>query len=345
MELSLEEVTKLTGGRVVAGESKNGYRGLAALNEATANDVSFLGNEKYYDDYLRTNAGLVLVPSKVKEFPEGPVYVEVENPSYAFGLVVKKLSAKMRSFKPGVHPTAYVAEDVRYNPEKVSIKANVVVESGAVIGDGTEIQAGAVIGEYAKIGKDCLIYSNATIREYCELGDRVIMQPGSVIGSDGYGYEFVDGAHQKVDQVGIVVLENDVEVGANTTIDRARFGKTVIGEGTKIDNLVQIGHNVVIGKHCLVIALTGVAGSSSLGNYVTVAAQVGIAGHLHIADKATLMARTGVMKDLEGDQIYWGNPARPAKDQLRSIAALARLPKLMSDFRSLKKKVEETESE
>ncbi|MGJ8673653.1 UDP-3-O-(3-hydroxymyristoyl)glucosamine N-acyltransferase [Rubritalea sp.] len=345
MELSLEEITKLTGGRVVAGESKNGYRGLAALNDASASDVSFLGNEKYYNDYLSTKAGLVLVPSVVTEFPDGPVYVEVENPSYAFGLVVKKLSSKMRSFKPGVHPSAYVAEDVKFDSAKVSIKANAVVESGSVIGDGTEIQAGAVIGENVTVGRDCLIYPNVTVREFCELGDRVIIQPGAVIGSDGYGYEFVDGAHQKVDQVGIVVLEDDVEIGANTTIDRARFGKTVIGEGTKIDNLVQIAHNVVTGKHCLVVALTGIAGSSSLGNNVTVAAQVGMAGHIHVGDKAILMSRTGVMKNLEGGQVYWGNPARPVKDQQRSVAAVARLPKLMTDFRELKKKVEQLGSE
>jgi UDP-3-O-[3-hydroxymyristoyl] glucosamine N-acyltransferase len=345
VELSLEEIIELTGGRIVAGESNNSYKGLAALNEATATDVSFLGNEKYYADYLKTEAGLVLVPSVVEEFPAGPVYVEVENPSFAFGLVVKKLSAKQRVFKAGVHPSAYVADDVQYDPSKVSIKANTVVESGCVIGDGTEIQAGAVIGENVQIGADCLIYGNVTVREFCEIGDRVIIQPGAVIGSDGYGYEFVDGAHQKVDQVGIVVLENDVEIGANTTIDRARFGKTVIGEGSKIDNLVQIAHNVVIGKHCLVVALSGLAGSSSLGDYVTVAAQVGIAGHLHVGNEATLMGRTGVMKNLEGKQIYMGTPARPVKEHQRKIAALAKLPSMMSEFRQLKKKVEQLDSE
>lgn len=340
MELSLNDIIELTGGRVVSGESFSSYTGLASLGEASSNDVSFLGNEKYYQDYLTTSAGVVLAPPIVEQYPEGVVIVEVENPSFAFGLVVKKLASGQRVFKAGVHPTAWVAEGVVFNPEKVSIKAGAVIESGCEIGDGSEINAGVSLDEGVKIGENCVIHANVCVREFCEIGDRVILQPGCVIGSDGYGYELVDGKHTKVDQVGIVVVEDDVEIGANAAIDRARFGKTVIGEGSKIDNLVQIAHNVVIGKHCLVVAQSGLAGSSELGNYVTVAAQAGVAGHIKIGDKALLLSRTGAAKTLAGGQVYMGMPARPVKEEQKKLAALARLPKLLNDFKAFKKSIE-----
>jgi UDP-3-O-[3-hydroxymyristoyl] glucosamine N-acyltransferase len=158
--------------------------------------------------------------------------------------------------------------------------------AGAIIGDGTEVGPNAVIQEKVQIGKNCHVGANVSIRERCTLGDRVAIQPGVVIGSDGYGYEFSDGCHVKIEQVGIVEIHNDVEIGANTTIDRARFGKTVIGEGTKIDNLCQIAHNVIIGKHCLIVSQSGLAGSCRIGDYVTIAAQSGVAGHVVIGDKA-----------------------------------------------------------
>lgn len=343
MELTLNEIIELTGGRVVSGESSSNYAGLASLSEASATDVSFLGNEKYYQDYLTTKAGLVLAPSIVEQYPEGAVVLEVENPSFAFGLVVKKLASGQRVFRAGVHPAAWVADDVVYNPEKVSIKAGAVIESGCVIGDGTEINAGVSLGEGVKVGADCVVHANATVREHCVLGDRVILQPGCVIGSDGYGYELVDGRHTKVDQVGIVVLEDDVEIGANAAIDRARFGKTVIGEGSKVDNLVQVAHNVVTGKHCLVVAQSGLAGSSELGDYVTVAAQSGVAGHIKIGDQAVLLGRTGAAKSLEGGQMYMGFPARPVKEEQKKVASLARLPKLLSEFKELKKSLNSAE--
>lgn len=343
MELTLEEIIELTGAKLIQGNEDCSFKGLASLKEAQSTDVSFWGNEKYYSDYLATSAGVVLVPSIAKEYPAGSVILEVDNPSSAFGLVVKKLAAKQRVFKVGVHPTAWVAEGVKYDPEKVSIKAGVAIEEGVVIGDGTEINSGVVIGEGAIIGADCVLHANATVREFCELGDRVILQPNCVIGSDGYGYELVDGKHVKVDQIGIVVLEDDVEVGASTTIDRARFGKTVIGEGTKIDNLVQIAHNVVIGKHCLVVSQSGIAGSSELGNYVTVAAQVGIVGHIKVGDQAVLLARTGVTKSVKGGQMYMGMPARPARDERKILVAIARLPQLLSEIKQLKNQISQGE--
>ena len=341
MKLTLAELTDLTQGTLIQEGLRSEFSGIAALDDASESDISFLGNEKYREEFLETKAGVVIVPLQLKERPSGVALIEVENPSFSFGEIIKQFSKRSRGEAIGVHPSACVAEDVVFDPTKVSVRAGAIVESGCVIGDGSVIGAGAVLTEHVKVGEDCYIQANATIREYCELGDRVILQPGCVIGSDGYGYEFVDGEHKKVDQVGIVVLEDDVEIGANTTIDRARFGKTLIGKGTKIDNLVQIAHNVTTGEHCLVVSQTGIAGSTHLGNHVTVAAQVGMTGHLKIGDKATLLARTGVTKNLNGDQVYMGNPARPAQEEQKKRASIARLPKMMKEFRSLKKVIEE----
>jgi UDP-3-O-[3-hydroxymyristoyl] glucosamine N-acyltransferase len=206
---------------------------------------------------------------------------------------------------------------------------------GAIIGEGSEIGPNSVIGAGVVIGRDCHIMANVSIRERCVLGDRVILQPGAVIGSDGYGYELSGGRHVKIDQVGIVEIGNDVEIGSNTTVDRARFGKTIIGEGTKIDNLVQIGHNCVIGKHCLIVALCGVSGSTRLGDYVTMAGQAATAGHVTVGDKATIAGRTGVTTNLPGGETYAGFPAVPFKEEMKIRATVRRLPKLIERVKAL----------
>lgn len=338
--LTLSELARLADGDIVRGGLDSSYTGMAALDAATSGDISFLGNEKYKAQFLATSAGAVLVPRGVTQGPETTALVAVDNPSLAFASVVRHFATAARPFVPGIHPSATVDPSAKLDPERVSVRPGAVVMAGAVIGDGTDIGPNSVIGEDVVVGRDCVIYANVSIRERCVIGDRVILQPGAVIGSDGYGYEFVNGRHLKIDQVGIVELGDDVEVGANSTIDRARFGKTVIGEGTKIDNLVQIGHNVVIGRHCLVIAQTGMAGSSRLGNYVTVAAQSGIAGHVMVEDKAILGARTGVTTNLKGGTTYLGNPAQPFLDEQKQKALVRRLPKMLEDLRALKKSLD-----
>jgi len=340
VQLTIQEIIELTGAKLVQGEMDQTISSVASLDEASLEEISFLGNEKYYQDFLATKAGAVFVPVGLPDQPREPVLLEIENPSLAFGEVVKILATKQRTVSSGVHPTAYIADDVVINKDKVCIKANVVIESGCEIGDGSEIGAGTVICEGSKLGENCLLHSNVNVREHTQIGDRVTLQPGCVIGSCGYGYELVDGKHEKVDQVGIVVLGNDVEIGANTTIDRARFGKTVIGKGTKVDNLVQIGHNVQIGKHCLVISQTGLAGSCKLGNYVTVAAQSGVAGHLKVGDRAILAGRSGVTKSLKGGAVYAGFPARPMREDTKKQAYTAKIPQLIKDVKLIKKKLE-----
>ncbi|MFD0892384.1 UDP-3-O-(3-hydroxymyristoyl)glucosamine N-acyltransferase [Luteolibacter ambystomatis] len=338
--LSLSELAQLTGGNIVRGGLASSYSGMAALDVAGAGDISFLGNEKYRGQFLTTAAGAVIVPLGETEGPEGTALIAVENPSLAFGAVVKHFAVSGRPFQPGIHPRAFVDPTAVLDAGKVRVHAGAVVMAGASIGDGSDIGPNVVVGEDVVIGRDCKLHANSTVRERCVLGDRVILQPGAVIGSDGYGYEFVDGRHMKIDQVGIVELGDDVEIGSNTTIDRARFGKTLVGEGSKIDNLVQLAHNVVIGKHCLVIAQTGIAGSSRLGNYVTVAAQVGMVGHVTVGDKAVLAARTGVTRSLEGGITYYGDPALPFAEGQKLRAYARRLPKLVEDVKALKKSIE-----
>lgn len=310
---------------------------MASLDLAESADISFLGNEKYFQQFLYTKAGAVIVPEGHDFQNSGPALIAVKNPSLAFSAVISHFSEKLATFSPGIHSTASVSPTAKLNPDKVCIHAGAVVMDGASIGDGTEIAPNATIYPNVSVGKDCKIASNVSIRENCVIGDRVQLQPGCVIGADGYGYEFANGRHEKIPQVGNVVVGDDVEIGANTTIDRARFGKTVIGEGTKIDNLVQIAHNCIIGKHCLIVSQTGIAGSTKIGDYVTLAAQVGVVGHIEIGEKVTVTARGGVTQSLEGGIIYGGKPATPLRHSMKLEALVRRLPKLADRIKALEK--------
>lgn len=333
--LSLEDVARLAGGELIRGNPDLILHGVAALDAATPGEVSFLGNEKYHAAFLSTAAGVVIVPPGIGHGPEATALVAAANPSLAFAAIVRHFSVTSRGFTPGVHPRAVVEDGVVFNPEAVRICAGAVVMAGAVIGEGTEIGPNAVIGEETVIGRDCRIMANVSIRERCRVGDRVVLQPGCVIGSDGYGYEFHEGRHVKIDQVGIVEIGDDVEIGANTTIDRARFGKTVIGEGSKIDNLVQIAHNVVIGRHCLVVSQSGIAGSARLGDGVTVAAQAGVGGHVTVGDRAILIGRAGVTASVPGGETYAGKPALPMREEMKLQAHVRRLPKLVERVKAI----------
>ncbi len=333
--LTLSELARWVDGDIVRGGLDVPFTGMAALDAAGPRDVSFLGNEKYHGQFEHTAAGAVIVPRGETGGPENTALIAVDNPTLSFSVVVRHFAAASRLFTPGISPLAFVDPSAVLDPQKIRVHPGAVVMAGARLGDGTEVGPNCVIGENAVVGCDCQIMANATVRERCVLGNRVILQPGAVIGSDGYGYEFSGGRHVKIDQVGIVEIHDDVEIGANSTIDRARFGKTVIGEGTKIDNLVQIGHNCVIGKHCLIVALCGISGSTRLGDYVTLAGQTATAGHITIGDKATLTGRSGVTTDLPGGEIYGGYPARVFREEMKSQASVRRLPKLVARVKAL----------
>lgn len=339
--ITLQKLTELVGGALSAGSPDSVISGLNSIQEASQGEVTFLGNARYLPALKTTRASAALVPEELdaEDAREGLALIRLKNPTLAFSHVIRFFGPPAIEFTPGVHPTATVASDVIYDPQKVSIGPNAVIETGVHLGDGCTIHAGVYLGRGVKLGAGCVIHANAVIKEFCVLGQRVILHSGSVIGSDGFGYELVQGRHQKIDQVGIVQIDDDVEIGSCTTIDRARFGRTWIGEGSKIDNLVQIGHNCTLGKHCIIVSQTGISGSTRLGNYVTMGGQVGVAGHLEIGDRVMFLAKSGVTKSIPDAGAYTGYPARPLMEGRKMLSLPAKIPDLLERVRVLEKKL------
>ncbi len=339
--ISLQRLSELVGGVLTTGDAEQQITGLNSIADAGSGEVTFLGNVRYLPALKTTRASAALVPEdlEVPDTPAGLALIRVKNPTLAFSSVIRFFGPPSAEFVPGVHESAVVAGDTTFDPQKVSIGPNAVIESGVAIGDGSIIHAGAYIGRGVKLGADCVIHANAIIKDRCVLGNRVILHSGSVIGTDGFGYELVKGRHQKIDQVGIVQIDDDVEIGSCTTIDRARFGRTWIGEGSKIDNLVQIGHNCVLGKHCIIVSQTGISGSTRLGNYVTMGGQVGVAGHLEIGDQTMFLAKSGITKNIQQPGAYTGYPARPLMEGRKMLSLPARIPELIERVRELEKKL------
>src|SRR6266568_891631 len=335
MTFTLQELAAMSGGELV-GDPALKITSAASLVEATTGEISFFANRKYVGLLRKTRASAVFVPPDFAE-PISAAQIRVANPAKAFEQVVLKLAPKPITFPPGVHPTAIVDPSAQLG-ERVSIQPHAVIEAGAKIGDDTIIGAGSYIGHEAVIGSACLIYPLVTIRERSRIGSRVIVHSGAVIGADGFGFEMVDGRQEKIQQLGIVQIDDDVEIGANTTVDRARFGRTWIQEGVKIDNLVQIAHNVVIGKNSVIVAQTGISGSTRVGERVTMAGQVGIVGHVEIADGTAIGAQSGVSKSLPGG-VWFGYPAVPLAEAKRQIAWIHRLGKLFARVKEIEKKL------
>ncbi|NQT85930.1 UDP-3-O-(3-hydroxymyristoyl)glucosamine N-acyltransferase, partial [bacterium] len=240
----------------------------------------------------------------------------------------------------GIHPAAVVADDAEVDPA-ASVGPLAVVESGAIVGAGTVLRAMTYVGRNARVGADCLLYPGAGVLDRCVLGDRVILHSGVVIGADGYGFDTRDGVHHKIPQRGIVTVGDDVEAGANTTIDRARFGRTVIGAGTKLDNLIQVAHNVVTGEHCLIVAQAGIAGSVTLGHHVVVAAQAALVGHIQVGDGAIIGGKAGVTGDLDPGAVVLGAPHQDVRQERRSMIAYKRLPETDKLVRQLERTVQQ----
>ncbi len=342
MKTTIGDIVSLVEGVLLRGDAEKAIRGFGSLDQAGDDCVSFFGNAKYREQLETTAAGVVLVPSADGKVPEGVALIQVENPIMAFDRIIREHGVRPPAFVAGIAEAAFVHPEASVDASEVSIQPNATVAAKARVGKGSRIGSGTVIAEGAVIGEDCEIGPNVTVREGCVIGDRVIVHPGVVIGGDGFGFEFIDGRHQKIEQLGIVRVESDVEIGASTTIDRARFGETVIGEGTKIDNQVQIGHNCIIGKHCIIVAQTGISGSTRIGNYVTLAAQCGIAGHLEIADQTTCGGRTGVIQSItEPGGTYFGYPAKPLKENRRESMRIKQLGALLKRVKALEKKVGE----
>ena len=325
----------MSGGELV-GDPKLKITGAASLAEATSGEISFFANRKYIGLLRKTRASAVFVPPDFAE-SLASAQVRVSNPTKAFEQVVLKFAPKPITYVPGIHPSAVVGSGVRLG-ERVSIQPHVVIEDGSQIGDDTIIGAGSYVGHETTIGSACLIYPLVTIRERSRIGSRVILHSGAVIGADGFGFEMIDGRQQKIQQLGIVQIDDDVEIGANTTVDRARFGRTWIQQRVKIDNLVQIAHNVVIGKNSVIVAQTGISGSTRVGERVTIAGQVGIAGHIEIGDGSIIAGQSGISKSIPGG-VWFGYPAVPFAEAKQQIAWIHRLGKLFARVKEIEKKL------
>jgi len=333
---TVSELAALVGGEVFSGSGDAVIEGPAALESAGPGEISFFAHPRYATDLRTTRAAAVLVP---RDFAgETPAAcIRVDDPSAAFTRITREFLREPAPPPAGVHPSAVVHSGAQIAPD-ASIGEQAVVMPGAVIGPRSVVMAGGYIGTGARIGAACLLHPHAVVGHGCLLGDRVILHSGAVVGSDGFGYDTQDGRHTKIAQSGIVVVEDDVEIGANTTIDRARFGRTVIGEGTKIDNLVMIAHNVVIGKHCIVCAQVGIAGSVRIGNHVILAGQAGLVGHIRIGDGAIVGAQTGVSNDIEPGARVVGSPPRPIGDWKRSIIRVDKLAELYDRVKKLEQR-------
>lgn len=332
---TLEELAAELGG-VVVGDGSVVIRGVAGIREALPGDITFIANARY-DAYLTETRASAVICSRAPR-PASVPLLQVDNPYLAFQQAVRIFRPDRDRPVPGVHPSAVVATDVGMGRD-VSIGPQCVVGSGAQLGDRVIVMAGSYVGPRARIGDDSVLHPRVTVREDCELGARCLIHPGVVIGSDGFGFAFDEGRYHKVPQVGNVVIGDDVEIGANTTIDRATTHSTQIGDGTKIDNLVQIGHNVVIGRHCIVVAQTGISGSTELEDYVTLGGQVGLVGHIRIGRGATVGARSGVTKSVPPATIVTGYPAVTHGLWKRITALVQRLPDLVVRTKSLEERV------
>ncbi len=333
---TVNEIAKIVSGDVV-GDGKTLITGICGIKEAKPGDITFIANSKY-QHLLETTRASAVITSKDVCAASKPI-VRTENPSLAFSRLVSRFLPSMEKHPVGISPKALVGKKAKLG-KGVSVQAFAVIEDGAEIGDRTVIYAGSYIGRGTRVGNDCLFYPNVSIRERVAIGHRVVIHSGTVIGSDGFGFATVQGIHHKIPQTGTVAIEDDVEIGANVTIDRARFGRTVVGKGTKIDNLVQIAHNVEIGSNGIIVSQAGISGSTILGDNVVLAGQAGIVGHITIGDNVIVGAQSGVTKSIPPDTSVWGCPARPLAKVKRTNAGIQRLPELYKTIDLLKKRVE-----
>ena len=326
-----------------SGATTEEIRGIASLAAARPGDLTFLGNLRYKAEVASTRASIVLLPLDFKGEP-GPnqVHMRVDNPSVALARLCSRLEQALWP-RPaaGIHPSAVVSPAASVS-SSATVGPLCVIEAGARVGDRAHLESHVFVGRGSAVGHDCWLMPGVVIAPECTLGERVRLHPGVVVGSDGFGYEQVAGRHEKVPQVGTVAVGDDVEVGSNSTIDRSRFETTSVGEGTKIDNLVQIGHNVTIGRHCLVCAQVGIAGSVTLEDYVVVGGQAGIAGHITIGTGAMLAAKTGVKEDIPAKTSVWGSPSLPLLLEQKIVILRSRLPELFKRVDALEKKAART---
>ncbi|MDR3306397.1 MAG: UDP-3-O-(3-hydroxymyristoyl)glucosamine N-acyltransferase [Endomicrobium sp.] len=341
MRFTAFELAAVVSGELI-GDKDVVLTGVNGLLEAKNNEVSFLENLKYLHDALNTQAGVILVGlnTDVVQFKNKNI-IKVKNPKYAYSMVLSIIEkGRLSLINKKIHRSAAISDKVKIGKDPY-IGQNVVIECGAEIGDNAKIFPNVYIGRDVKIGKDCLIYPNVVIRENSLIGDRVVLQPGVVIGGDGFGFVSVDGKTQKIPQIGRVEIGNDVEIGSNTTIDRATVDATRIGNGAKIDNLVMIAHNVQVGENCIIVSQVGISGSTHLGNNVTIGGQTGIAGHIKIGDNVMISGQSGISGNVKDGDVVGGNPMSSLNQSIKIRVLMRKLPEMYSDLRKIKKDLED----
>lgn len=333
---TLESIAREIGG-TVEGDGGCQITGVASVEDAKSGQITFIADEKYLKFLDRTQASALIVPEKF-DIKTDRNLIRTKNAVRSFSRVVEIFFPPTPAIEKGIHPTAVIEANVRLG-EDVRIGAHVFIGENAVVGDRTVIMPGSVVEASVTIGSDVILSARACIKTRCVLGDRVIIHSGAVIGSDGFGFTVENGKYVKIPQVGIVVIEDDVEIGANTTVDRATLGVTRIGRGTKIDNLVQVAHNCTIGENTVIAGQAGLSGSTHVGSNVQIGGQAGFGGHTKVGDGAIVGAQAGVIKDVPEKAFVFGAPARPKGEEGRILASMARLPEMIKEMKALKEQV------
>jgi len=337
---TVEEFAKLVGGTVI-GDGATLIEGITNFENPLKGHISFVQDEKGFKILEASDIACIIVPKQIGR--SSKVLIQVEHPKRAWAQLLRELFPA-RKFPGTISANALIAQTAKLG-KNVTVDSFATVGEHAVIGDDTVLGSHVFVGENVKIGAHCVIHPNVTLYENCQLGTNVIIHAGTVIGADGFGYVATPGAHEKLPQIGNVVIEDDVEIGSCSTVDRAAIGSTRIGKGCKIDNLVQIAHNVVIGPHTVISAQTGISGSCKIGSHVTMGGSVGVGDHVEIGDWAMIGAGAGFPsnKKVPGKQIYFGQPARPYQEMRKQFGAQLRSAETLDDVRALKKKVAELE--
>lgn len=339
MEMTVSEIAERVGG-VVVGDGNVRITGVNGIKEAVEGDLTFLTDARYLAYLSKTEASAILVTNAITTAPR--TLIQVANPYLAFYTVLPIFRPPRRHPISGVHPSAVISDTAELG-EDVVVGAGVFVGDAARIGARAVLYPGVYVGAGAVVGSETILYPNVVVREGVEVGARCIMHPGVVLGADGFGFQLHEGILHKVPQIGTVIIGDDVEIGANSAVDRATFGATTIGRGTKIDNLVQIGHNCRIGEHCTISGTTGIAGSATIGNRVTIAAQVGIGGHLEIGDDVVVAGRAGVTKSIPPGQVVSGFPAKDHNVEKRLRASERQMPDALRRLRELERRLDTME--
>lgn len=337
---TLGEIAKWVGG-AVRGDAARRVTGVSGIADADESQITWLAHERYAAQLQASRAAAAVVPESFGATPMPAILVR--DPSVAIIAILERFAPPVTRPAKGVHPTACVAGSAKLGAD-AAVGPQVVIEDGAAIGDRTVLHAGVYIGAGTSLGADCELWPGVVIRERCSVGNRVVIHPNTTVGSDGFGYQFIDGRHVKIPQIGGVLIEDDVEIGANCAIDRAKFGMTRVGRGTKIDNLVQVAHNVQIGPACLIVAQCGIAGSTRLGTGVVLGGKVGVRDHVVLGDGAQVAACACIPNDVPAGARLIGTPAIDANQFKREQARLRRLPDMAEQLKELIKRVERLEA-